>query len=98
MFLSKGEGFGLPLVEASYHNTPILCSDIPVFREVAKTHANYLDLDEEPARLASRVIIQLERLSRGVDMQSKALERLSWEESMEQLISVIQLNKWSHRF
>jgi glycosyltransferase involved in cell wall biosynthesis len=28
------EGFGLPLVEAAYYNTPIIASDIPVFKEL----------------------------------------------------------------
>jgi glycosyltransferase involved in cell wall biosynthesis len=35
VFPSKLEGFGLPLVEAMAVGTPVLASDIPVFREVA---------------------------------------------------------------
>ncbi len=31
---SISEGFGLPLVEASYFNCPIIASDIPVFKEI----------------------------------------------------------------
>lgn len=31
---SKNEGFGLTLVEAAARATPVLCSDIPVFREI----------------------------------------------------------------
>ncbi|KXK12255.1 MAG: Capsular glucan synthase [Microgenomates bacterium OLB23] len=31
---SKDEGFGLPLVEATYFGCPVIASDIPVFREV----------------------------------------------------------------
>lgn len=38
---SKGEGFGLPLIEAAYFNKPIMARDIPVFREVAGNAANY---------------------------------------------------------
>ena len=34
------EGFSLPLVEALRHDVPILCSDIPVHREVASTFAS----------------------------------------------------------
>ncbi|WP_158559343.1 glycosyltransferase family 4 protein [Deminuibacter soli] len=37
------EGFGLPLVEAFKFGCPVLASDIPVFREVAETHATYFD-------------------------------------------------------
>ena len=32
---SRYEGFGLPLLEAMAAGTPVLCSDIPVFQEVA---------------------------------------------------------------
>ena len=34
IFSSKFEGFGLPPVEAQYVNTPVICSDLPVLREV----------------------------------------------------------------
>ena len=40
---SEGEGFGLPLIEAAQHATPIIARDIPVFREVAGDHAFYFD-------------------------------------------------------
>ena len=33
---SFAEGFGLPVVEALAHALPVLCSDIPVFREVGQ--------------------------------------------------------------
>lgn len=37
------EGFGLPIVEALAAGTPVICSDIPVFREVAGDDASYFD-------------------------------------------------------
>jgi glycosyltransferase involved in cell wall biosynthesis len=43
LFPSLAEGFGLPLVEARACGTPVLCSDLPVFREVAGHDALYLD-------------------------------------------------------
>ena len=39
---SHYEGFGLPLVEAMSAGTPIVCSDIPVFREVAADAALFV--------------------------------------------------------
>lgn len=33
---SRGEGFGLPLIEAAHYGKPVLARDIPVFREVAR--------------------------------------------------------------
>ena len=40
---SFAEGFGVPIIEALAANTPVLCSDIPVFREVARELADYFD-------------------------------------------------------
>jgi glycosyltransferase involved in cell wall biosynthesis len=40
---SLAEGFGVPIIEALAANTPVLCSDIAVFREVAGDLADYFD-------------------------------------------------------
>lgn len=40
---SKDEGFGLPLVEAMALGTPIVVSDIPIFREIGGDVAGYFD-------------------------------------------------------
>ncbi|KWV54232.1 glycosyl transferase [Bradyrhizobium macuxiense] len=40
---SLAEGFGVPIIEALAAGTPVLCSDIPVFREVAGELADYFD-------------------------------------------------------
>jgi glycosyltransferase involved in cell wall biosynthesis len=36
IFSSQFVGFGLPPVEAQYMNTPVICSDLPILREVNK--------------------------------------------------------------
>lgn len=43
IFLSLAEGFGLPPFEALFHGTPILISDIPVFREVFGGYADFVN-------------------------------------------------------
>lgn len=43
---SRSEGFGLSLIEAALHKTPIVCSDIPVFRELfTDSHVEFFSLD-----------------------------------------------------
>ena len=39
---SFGEGYGLPVVEALGLGTPVVASDIPVFREVSQGRARFL--------------------------------------------------------
>ena len=43
LFPSHVEGFGLPLAEALSLGTPIICSDIPPFREIAGNIPEYVD-------------------------------------------------------
>ena len=43
VFLSLGEGFGMPPVEAAYFSAPTLVSDLPVFHETLGRHASFVD-------------------------------------------------------
>lgn len=49
LFPTFSEGFGLPLAEAFSFGVPVLCSDIPVLREVGAGIADYLDPLDGPA-------------------------------------------------
>jgi len=55
LFSSKAEGFGLPIVEAQHHGLHVFASDIPIFREVAGSGANFFSLDD-PSHLASQLV------------------------------------------
>ncbi len=57
---SLAEGFGVPIIEALAANTPVLCSDIAVFREVAGELADYFDpfSIEEICASVTRVLAQ----------------------------------------
>ena len=55
MFISKDEGFGLPLVEAAHYGVRIICSNISVFREIAGEYATYVDL-ESPVEISKDII------------------------------------------
>jgi glycosyltransferase involved in cell wall biosynthesis len=85
---SRGEGFGLPLIEAADHDLPLIARDIPVFREVAGLHAFYFDGDKpEDIAKAVRDWLQLEK---GVGApRSGAIPRHNWQEATDRLLHVI---------
>lgn len=47
VFPSLYEGFGIPLIDAQYFGLPVLCSDIPIFREVCQDTAEYFISEKE---------------------------------------------------
>jgi len=53
---SAEEGFGIPIVEAQMLRVPVICSDIPVFREAAGTMASYFDMQAPPQDLAEQLM------------------------------------------
>ena len=93
LFLSKGEGFGLPLVEAAHFGTPIVCSDLPAFREVAGACATYVGIDDA-RRLAREVGAWRTALQEGSVPESKGMPTLTWEQSTEALLDVVLGNRW----
>ncbi len=53
---STQEGFGIPLLEAGMIKLPIVCSDIPPFREIGGDNVTYFQLDEPPESIAERIL------------------------------------------
>ncbi len=90
LFPSKGEGFGLPIIEAAHYGTPVLCSDIPVFHEIAGDHAFYLDISSSDA-LAAGIATWWKLAQDGRAPSSAGIPVMTWEESTRQLLSAIGL-------
>ncbi len=58
------EGFGLPVLEALQAGAPLVCSDIPPFRELAGDVAVFVD-PHEPASIAAGLLRVLEPATRA---------------------------------
>lgn len=78
---SLGEGFGLPLVEAMYHNCSLLARDLDVFREIAGEQIEYFK-DDAPQALAQRIA---EWLDNTPLRKRPRYEVRTWEESASEL-------------
>ncbi|MEU4532098.1 glycosyltransferase family 1 protein [Micromonospora ureilytica] len=88
---SRDEGFGLPLVEAMAAGTPVVASDIPIFREVCGDAGTYADPDD-PAAFAAAVR-SLEDPDRWLSRAAASLELAagySWERSAAALAEVLK--------
>ena len=84
------EGFGLPLVEAMSTGAPIVCSDIPVFREVAADAALFVPPDDAEA-WAQALAEVLSDPERARDLAARGAVRardFSWRRAAERTLAV----------
>ena len=86
VFLSLDEGFGMPCLEALHFGTPILASDIPVFREILRDQAWYADPHSVDAAAAA-IAGALESVERPGRPPRKRPEELgyAWAVSVQRL-------------
>lgn len=90
LFPSLYEGFGLPAVEAQFAGTPLVCSDIPVLREVAGDAALFVPPDR-PDLMAAAVVRILENEGLAIELSEKGRKRtqkLSWGRAASDTLAV----------
>jgi len=88
---SREEGFGIPLVEAMQLGTPVVVSDIPVFREVAGAAGVFVDPDDVAGFVAA--IRELDDPVCWERRSAAARERagqFSWDASARVLLALLE--------
>ncbi|MBN6103308.1 glycosyltransferase family 4 protein [Xanthomonas sp. CFBP 8703] len=85
---SEGEGFGLPLIEAAQRGKPMIARDIPVFREVAGSHAFYFD-GRSAVNIANALLRWTALYREDRHPRPDAMPWLTWSQSASQLGAVL---------
>ena len=92
MYPSLYEGFGIPLIEAQYCNCPVLCSDIPIFREVANDSAEFCEPNSKD--IAEKMEYLINNPEKLKEIREKGLENVKHfyiERIAEQLKEVLNV-------
>jgi glycosyltransferase involved in cell wall biosynthesis len=77
---SFGEGYGLPIVEATKRGLPVICRDIPVFHEVAGESAFYLK-GNSVVQIADEINNWISLYRDGFIESSSDIEFVDWRTS-----------------
>ncbi len=86
--LSLYEGFGIPLLEGLYNGCKILCSDIPVYREIYGDCATFCDATNIDAIAAGlRAVVGKEPAS--PQKVEELMERYSYRRSAEKILAAM---------
>ena len=87
------EGFGLPGIEAMMSNCPVVCSNIPTFKEIYKSAAVYFnpedvdDMKEKILKVVSFSKKERQNIIKEGEIQAK---RYSWKKCAQQTLQIYQ--------
>lgn len=89
---SYGEGFGLPLIEASRHNIAVIARDIPVFREVAGPSTGFFK-GADPEDLAKYIVSTMGTYKKPKDSEN-ARPSMDWMKSSRDFLRIALQGEW----
>jgi len=92
IFPSLYEGFGFPGLEAAACGTPVICSDIPVFKELYRDFPLYFP-PKDYKKLAEIIIENINNKEKREDMRKKGInivKKYSWENSAKKYFKLIK--------
>lgn len=90
VFPSLYEGFGIPIIEAMSAGTPIICSDIPVFREIGKDAALFCDPknSQQFAENISKILTDQSLRKKLVRSGIENARNFTWQNTAEKTLAI----------
>ncbi len=92
---SLWEGFGYPLVESALLQTPVLCSDIEIYREILQNSALYFNpkkIDDITEKI-NQALENPKKLEEIKNLALHIIQKYSWKKYYQQLVSTMQNNR-----
>ncbi|MFH0929967.1 MAG: glycosyltransferase family 1 protein [Candidatus Moraniibacteriota bacterium] len=92
VFPSLYEGFGIPIIEAMAAGTPVVCSDIPVLREIGKDAALFGD-PKNPKDFAEKINAVLSDENLRNSLIGKGIEiakKYTWQKTAEKTLGIYE--------
>ena len=88
---SKEEGFGLPIIEAQMIGTPVVCSDMTIFHEVAGNGALFFGNDI-PKQFADGIIKLTDKEFENelVEKGKQQAKKFTWKQSSKTLFDILE--------
>ena len=92
IFPSLYEGFGIPLIDAQLFNLPIICSDIPVFREICQNSVIYAKptTNDFSVKIAE-FLYDINNADKKIELYSSNIQRFSIETILQQLSNIVKI-------
>ncbi|WP_417670502.1 glycosyltransferase family 4 protein [Pseudoalteromonas tetraodonis] len=88
------EGFGLPVVEAGLHNTPVILSDLPVFHEVGEGAPKASYFTPGSVSCLAQAVERFIDEELSTDYKNVPVNWPTWSESAHELKDVVLNNNW----
>jgi glycosyltransferase involved in cell wall biosynthesis len=85
---SSDEGFGIPIIEAMSLGCPVVCSDIPIFREIAGDAGLFFELGDHQ-QFAKQVIAASEKRVELKERLMAQANTFSWDKSAKALAELL---------
>lgn len=82
-FFSKGENFGLPLLEAALTSTPAFISNLNVFKEIGGNNVFNIEVDKQTAEQTAEVIKNFLKTNKVIQLKKVARQKFNLETIIE---------------